>query len=144
MPVTSSVNRLFTRSMEESSWHRMKAPISQTLLAKTALDVFCRTTGESQPSRNYLDQLPYADSCCLLRTYRLLTVGRTVDEAAFLFSSLDHACHSQLMADAAAANGVPKKIIDDNVAQYTAEAVQNPVSDLLPPSCYYLQPVDCL
>lgn len=57
----------------------------------------------------------------------LLTVGRTVDEAAFLLSSLDHACHSQLMAEAAAANGVPKKIINDEVAQYTANAVQTPV-----------------
>lgn len=29
------------------------------------------------------------------------------------------------MADAAAANGVPKKIINHEVAQYTADAVQN-------------------
>lgn len=54
-----------------------------------------------------------------------MTVGRTVDEAAFLFSSLERSCHSQLMADAAAANGVPKKIINHEVAQYTADAVQN-------------------
>ena len=59
---------------------------------------------------------------------RLLTVGRTVDEAAILYSMLEHACHSQLMADAAAANGVPKKIIDDAAAKFTAEAAQNPVS----------------
>jgi hypothetical protein len=32
------------------------------------------------------------------------------------------------MADAAAANGVPKKIIDDAAAKFTAEAAQNPVS----------------
>ncbi|RJE20112.1 hypothetical protein PHISCL_07542 [Aspergillus sclerotialis] len=63
---------------------------------------------------------------CILQNHGLLTVGRTVDEAAFLFSSLDHACHSQLMADAAAANGVPKKIIPHEVAQFTADAVQNP------------------
>ena len=31
------------------------------------------------------------------------------------------------MADAAAANGVEKKIVDDKVAQYTADAVQSPV-----------------
>jgi hypothetical protein len=60
--------------------------------------------------------------------YSLLTVGRTVDEAAFLFSSLDGACHSQLMADAAAANGTPKKIINHDVAKYTADVAQNPVS----------------
>jgi hypothetical protein len=57
----------------------------------------------------------------------LLTVGTTVDEAAFLFYSLDKACHSQLMAEAAAANGLAKKIIPDHVAKYTADAVQNPV-----------------
>lgn len=66
-----------------------------------------------------------ANLCCV---FSLLTVGRTVDEAAFLFSSLDNACHSQLLADAAAAGGSPKKIIAHEVAQYTADAVQNPVS----------------
>lgn len=58
----------------------------------------------------------------------LLTVGRTVDEAAILYSMLDNACHSQLMAEAAAANGIPKRIINNEVAQYTAEFAQNPVS----------------
>jgi hypothetical protein len=32
------------------------------------------------------------------------------------------------MAEAAAANGVPKRIISDEVAQYTANVAQNPVS----------------
>lgn len=66
---------------------------------------------------------------CLWKTnpHSLLTVGRTVDEAAFLFSSLDNSCHAQLLADAAAANGVPKRVIDHEVAQFTADAVQNPV-----------------
>ena len=41
---------------------------------------------------------------------------------------LDNACHSQLMAEAAAANGIPKRIINNEVAQYTAEVAQNPVS----------------
>jgi hypothetical protein len=31
------------------------------------------------------------------------------------------------MAEAAAANGIAKKIIPANVAQYTADAAQNPV-----------------
>lgn len=62
--------------------------------------------------------------------FRLLTVGTTVDEAAFLFFSLDKACQSQLMADAAAASGVPKIVIADDVAAYTARSVQNPVGFL--------------
>ncbi|KAJ5888521.1 Meiotically protein [Penicillium taxi] len=63
---------------------------------------------------------------CILQNHGLLTVGRTVDEAAILYSMLDNSCHSQLLAEAAAANGVPKKIISDEVAQYTAQFAQNP------------------
>lgn len=63
---------------------------------------------------------------CILQNHGILTVGHTVDEAAWLFASLEHACHAQLIAEAVAANGVPKKIIPDDVAQYTADAVQNP------------------
>lgn len=58
----------------------------------------------------------------------LLTVGRTVDEAAILYSMLENACHSQLLAEAATANGLPKKIIQDDAARFTASAAQNPVS----------------
>ncbi|KAL3479155.1 class II aldolase/adducin N-terminal [Aspergillus californicus] len=63
---------------------------------------------------------------CILQNHGLITVGQTVDEAAWLFASLDHACHAQLMAEAAAASGIPKKIIPGDVAQYTADAAQNP------------------
>ncbi|CAG7921800.1 unnamed protein product [Penicillium olsonii] len=65
---------------------------------------------------------------CILQNHGLLTVGRTVDEAAILYSMLEHACHSQLLAEAAAANGLPKKIIADDAARFTAQAAQNPVS----------------
>ncbi|KAJ5211858.1 Meiotically protein [Penicillium cinerascens] len=63
---------------------------------------------------------------CILQNHGLLTVGTTVDEAAILYSMLENACHSQLMAEAAAANGIPKRIISPEVAQYTAEFAQNP------------------
>ncbi|GCB25180.1 meiotically up-regulated gene 14 protein [Aspergillus awamori] len=62
---------------------------------------------------------------CILQNHGLLTVGRTVDEAAFLYFSLDNACHTQLLAEAAAANGVPKRIISNEVAKYTADVAQN-------------------
>lgn len=62
--------------------------------------------------------------------YSLLTVGRTVDEAAILYSMLENACQSQLLAEAAAANGLPKKIIKDEAAKFTADAAQNPVSGI--------------
>jgi ribulose-5-phosphate 4-epimerase/fuculose-1-phosphate aldolase len=52
-------------------------------------------------------------------------VGRTVDEAAYIFSSLDRACEVQLLVEAAAANGIPKSIISDEDAAYTARTTQN-------------------
>ncbi|KAJ6152462.1 hypothetical protein N7497_006781 [Penicillium chrysogenum] len=63
---------------------------------------------------------------CILQNHGLLTVGRTVDEAAILYSMLENACRSQLLAEAAAANGLPKKIIKDDAAKFTADAAQNP------------------
>ncbi|KAJ5978681.1 hypothetical protein N7501_002023 [Penicillium viridicatum] len=63
---------------------------------------------------------------CILQNHGLLTVGRTVDEAAILYSMLENACQSQLLAEAAAANGLPKKIIKDDAAKFTADAAQNP------------------
>jgi ribulose-5-phosphate 4-epimerase/fuculose-1-phosphate aldolase len=38
---------------------------------------------------------------CILRDHGLLTVGQSVDEAAWWFISMDRSCHVQLMAEAA-------------------------------------------
>jgi ribulose-5-phosphate 4-epimerase/fuculose-1-phosphate aldolase len=46
----------------------------------------------------------------ILRNHGLLTVGHSVDSAAFWFISMDRCCHSQLMAEAA---GEPLLIRDD-------------------------------
>jgi ribulose-5-phosphate 4-epimerase/fuculose-1-phosphate aldolase len=48
---------------------------------------------------------------CILQNHGLLTVGGSVDEAAFWFISLDKTCHAQLLADAASAGSGYKKII---------------------------------
>lgn len=47
----------------------------------------------------------------ILRNHGLLTVGHTVDEAAWWFITMDRSCHAQLLAEAA---GVPVKIDDAN------------------------------
>ncbi len=47
----------------------------------------------------------------ILRNHGLLTVGHTVDEAAFWFISMDRCCQSQLLAEAA---GTPVRISDDD------------------------------
>jgi ribulose-5-phosphate 4-epimerase/fuculose-1-phosphate aldolase len=48
---------------------------------------------------------------CILRNHGLLTVGQTVDEAAWWFITMERSCHVQLLADAA---GDPVPIDDDN------------------------------
>ncbi|KAK7217016.1 hypothetical protein V2G26_005019 [Clonostachys chloroleuca] len=62
----------------------------------------------------------------ILMNHGLLTVGGTVDEAAFWFLSLDKSCQAQLMADAAAAAGYKKIYIDEQEAEYTAKQVGGP------------------
>jgi ribulose-5-phosphate 4-epimerase/fuculose-1-phosphate aldolase len=49
----------------------------------------------------------------ILRNHGLLTVGQSVDEAAFWFITMERTCQAQLLADAA---GAPVKIDRDNAA----------------------------
>lgn len=61
---------------------------------------------------------------CILQNHGLLTVGQSVDEAAFWFISLDKTCHAQLLVDAAASgSGKTKKIIGDEEAAFTYDQV---------------------
>src|SRR5205823_7998715 len=55
----------------------------------------------------------------ILRNHGLLTVGHTVDEAAFWFITMERSCQAQLMAEAA---GTPVLIDTDN-AKLTASQV---------------------
>lgn len=54
----------------------------------------------------------------ILRNHGLITVGQTVDEAAWLFLSMEKACEGQILAEAAAANGLKKILITDEEAEY--------------------------
>lgn len=61
-----------------------------------------------------------------LQNHGLLTVGHTVDEACFLMTLMERACQCQLLAEAAAANGVPKMYISEESARYTFENSSDP------------------
>ncbi|EAW12369.1 aldolase [Aspergillus clavatus NRRL 1] len=64
---------------------------------------------------------------CILRNHGLLTVGQTVDEAAWLFDALEHACRDQLAVEAAMAGGAVKKvIIEDEEAEYNFSMEADP------------------
>jgi ribulose-5-phosphate 4-epimerase/fuculose-1-phosphate aldolase len=54
----------------------------------------------------------------ILRNHGLLTVGQTVDEAAFWFIAMDRACQAQLLAEAA---GTPVHIAEADAAHTAAQ-----------------------
>lgn len=60
----------------------------------------------------------------LLQNHGLLTCAKTVEACIFWFSSLEKCCHTQLMADAAAAGrGIKTVKIDEEDAKFTYKAV---------------------
>lgn len=63
----------------------------------------------------------------ILKNHGLLTVGSTVDEAAYLFTLLERSCQAQLLVDAAAAGkGVKPTIISDEAAEFTFKNTAGP------------------
>ena len=63
----------------------------------------------------------------ILRNHGLLTVGKSVDEAAWWFITMERTCQVQLLAEAA---GTPI-LIDDEQAAFTASQVGNFVAGWL-------------
>ncbi len=55
-----------------------------------------------------------------------MSCGGTVDEAAAFFIALERACQAQLLAEAAAANGIQKKYVGEKEAEYTKEKSGTP------------------
>ena len=62
----------------------------------------------------------------ILRNHGLLTVGSTVDEACYLYTLMERSCQIQLLAEAAAANGVEKVYVPDEAARYTFDHASDP------------------
>ncbi|KAL2356426.1 class II aldolase/adducin N-terminal [Cryomyces antarcticus] len=62
----------------------------------------------------------------ILRNHGLLTVGGTVDEAAYLFTLMERSCEVQLMVEAAAANGMQKVYVGEQEAAYTFQMASDP------------------
>ncbi|RII22876.1 class II aldolase/adducin domain containing protein [Alternaria sp. MG1] len=74
----------------------------------------------------------------ILQNHGILTVGKTVDEAAFWFLSLDKTCQAQLLVDAASAgSGHKPKVIPDSEAAETYKNVGTPEKGWLAFQSYY-------
>lgn len=61
----------------------------------------------------------------ILQNHGLLTAGKTVDEAAYLFSLMERTCEIQLLVESA---GLPRQIIGNEEAEYTYRYNADPVS----------------
>lgn len=63
----------------------------------------------------------------ILQNHGLLTVGKTVDEAAYLFTCLERTCEVQLMVES---TKIQKRFIGEKEAKYTAAVNADPVCHL--------------
>jgi len=74
----------------------------------------------------------------ILQNHGLLTVGETIDAAAFWFMSLDKTCHAQLLVDAAEqGSGHKKTLVPDEEAAYSYQQVGTPEKGWLAFQPYY-------
>ncbi|KAJ7280291.1 arad-like aldolase/epimerase [Mycena rebaudengoi] len=74
-----------------------------------------------EEGENIAKALGPKNKTAILQNHGLLTLGNTIDECVYLFALLDRHCHLQLLAEAAAANGIPKSIISPKDAEYTVK-----------------------
>lgn len=125
-----------THSPNGKAWSTFAKPLDMinqdvTMFYDKALGVYEEFGGvvlDPGESERLADALGPQGKGLVLRNHGLLTVGTTVDEAAYLFTLLERSCEIQLKVDAAAALGTPKRIIDDEAAEYTFRMTSDPVS----------------
>ncbi|PSK34156.1 hypothetical protein B9Z65_8482 [Elsinoe australis] len=62
----------------------------------------------------------------VLRNHGLLTVGGTVDEAAYLYCLMERSCEVQLRVEAACREGLEKVLVPDEAARFTFKMASDP------------------
>ncbi|CAK9439689.1 uncharacterized protein LODBEIA_P37890 [Lodderomyces beijingensis] len=62
----------------------------------------------------------------ILQNHGLLTMGETIDEAAYLFTIFEKSCQVQLSVDAASSKEQPKQFVPDEEAAYSAYVTNDP------------------
>ncbi|CAG9948201.1 unnamed protein product [Clonostachys rosea f. rosea IK726] len=80
---------------------------------------FGGTVLAKEEGRNLANALGPKNKNLILQNHGILTCGSNVGEAAGLFIALERACQRQLMIEAAAANGIPKRYIHRDEAEYS-------------------------
>jgi ribulose-5-phosphate 4-epimerase/fuculose-1-phosphate aldolase len=113
-----------------SSLGRLLDPITQDACAffedHALFDDFTGVVLDLEEGRRIGETLA-GNKAVILRNHGLLTVGHSVDAAAWSFITMERSCQAQLLAEAA---GTPV-IIDDDMARTTHEQVGSQLA------CYY-------
>ncbi|CAJ0548408.1 Ff.00g020210.m01.CDS01 [Fusarium sp. VM40] len=78
--------------------------------------------GEDE-GQKIVDALGPKGRVIILQNHGLLTTGGTVDEAAYLFTCMERTCEVQIKAES---TGLPKNIISDEAAEFTARVNSDP------------------
>ncbi|THY70780.1 arad-like aldolase/epimerase [Aureobasidium pullulans] len=123
-----------THSPNGKAWSTFATPLDMinqdvTMFYGKALGVYREFGGvvlDAAESERLADALGPEGKGLILRNHGLLTVGQTVDEAAYLFTLLEKSCEIQLKVDAAAALGTKKMIIEPEAAEYTFRMTSDP------------------
>lgn len=75
---------------------------------------------EAEEGKEIAKALGPKNKSVILRNHGLLTIGETVDEAAYLFTLMEKSCEIQMHVNtAAAAKGWEVKLVEDKEAQWT-------------------------
>jgi ribulose-5-phosphate 4-epimerase/fuculose-1-phosphate aldolase len=114
-----------THSVYGKSWSalgRLLDPITQDVCAfyddHSLFDDYTGVVVDTEEGKRIAHALG-DNKACILRNHGLLTVGHTVDEAAWWFITMERSCQAQLMAEAA---GTPVSI-DPDMAKLTSGQV---------------------
>ena len=99
--------------------------------AHTVYDQYGGIANEADEGARIAASLGKNNKACILLNHGLLTVGQTVDEAAFLFCLMERSCRVQMLADAASVAGKPKLLVSDEEAAYNYRMASTPVSSTM-------------
>lgn len=79
----------------------------------------------AEEGKRIADALGEKGRVMVLQNHGILTTGGTVDEAAYLFTLMERSCEVQIMVES---TGLPKNMVEDQVAKATAEVNADAVS----------------
>jgi ribulose-5-phosphate 4-epimerase/fuculose-1-phosphate aldolase len=77
----------------------------------------------TEEGKNIAATLGPKDKVCILQNHGLLSVGETIDEAAYWFMCFDKCCQAQLAIDAAVRDGEGPKEVDHETAFFTEQTI---------------------